>query len=528
MESRLFSNISVYKKKESNSAILENTNINSFYNFDEEASIDFIAKLDSHYKSEVYDNLNYHLGRVNPNNIVQYTDKLAQFRIDDYCRIMIPFLTDQNIIKFKNAVSGANIQEEVKKEIYQFIEEECKLRYSIEYTKVLFFNSVRTTLVSKPFNNCVIRDLYAANFMYGSNGNVCKDNVEDLIEIIKHFTVDETKCCQDFIYELIMAIATSAFTHAENIYRVGEEYNIPDYGKLIRIIKDYIILFAPDNCVRVANYAVKIAVNNIERYLRARDRESIPGKFLINVIEHLELIYEVPCAITENTLTGLSEEEQLEYEMTILENSFSDTFLSFIMEEVPVEEGLDQIDELLKLSYLYESKAADKVVKGANVAKKGVRKGTNVIRNVGRDVKKVTHAVKGVPQPFTDMVNNTWNKIKAMDKEKRRTALITGGFKGKLLRLIRLGIKLAISKGLFSALGPVYGSIAILVQFVLDGKLDYKVKRQILDELEMELKIVNEKLEDARGDNDKKAKYELMRLKSNLEREIKKIRTGIE
>ena len=46
-------------------------------------------------------------------------------------------------------------------------------------------------------------------------------------------------------------------------------------------------------------------------------------------------------------------------------------------------------------------------------------------------------------------------------------------------------------------------------------------------ELQTELKIVKEKIEDAKGENRKQEKYELMRIESQLEKEILRIQHGL-
>ena len=58
-------------------------------------------------------------------------------------------------------------------------------------------------------------------------------------------------------------------------------------------------------------------------------------------------------------------------------------------------------------------------------------------------------------------------------------------------------------------------------------RAEEREKKRILLELETELKIVKEKIEDAKGDNVKEQKYQLMRIQSNLEKEIMRIKHGM-
>ena len=52
-------------------------------------------------------------------------------------------------------------------------------------------------------------------------------------------------------------------------------------------------------------------------------------------------------------------------------------------------------------------------------------------------------------------------------------------------------------------------------------------KKRLLLELETELKLTKEKIEDAKSENDKKKKYQLMRIESTLEKEITRIKYGL-
>ncbi len=63
--------------------------------------------------------------------------------------------------------------------------------------------------------------------------------------------------------------------------------------------------------------------------------------------------------------------------------------------------------------------------------------------------------------------------------------------------------------------------------YALSKRTGHREKKRILLELETELKIVKEKIEDAKGDNSKAQKYELMRIQSTLEKEITRVKHGL-
>ena len=55
------------------------------------------------------------------------------------------------------------------------------------------------------------------------------------------------------------------------------------------------------------------------------------------------------------------------------------------------------------------------------------------------------------------------------------------------------------------------------------GKPDLNRRLRERPNLKNELEIVNEKIEDAKSENDKKAKYELMRIRNKLVKDIERI-----
>jgi len=110
-----------------------------------------------------------------------------------------------------------------------------------------------------------------------------------------------------------------------------------------------------------------------------------------------------------------------------------------------------------------------------------------------------------------------------MDKNERRNRIVEGTFRKKILKIVRNAIVL----GAEWAISPALSAITLLAGIALDKKADKKVKNQILQELNLELKIVDEKLEDSRSDGNRKSKYELMRIKNKLEQEIDRIRYNL-
>lgn len=98
---------------------------------------------------------------------------------------------------------------------------------------------------------------------------------------------------------------------------------------------------------------------------------------------------------------------------------------------------------------------------------------------------------------------------------------------GKEFSAIGLLKKALTTAALFS-FGPLQGLIGLVVSYALKKKTTVSERSKILLELEAEIEMVTEKIEDARGDGNREAKYKLMRTKTELQNATYKIRMGLE
>ena len=121
-------------------------------------------------------------------------------------------------------------------------------------------------------------------------------------------------------------------------------------------------------------------------------------------------------------------------------------------------------------------------------------------------------------------------KIKQADANERRNLILKGGWAyPKILRWIKRGIGI----GALSAVGTVFTPAAMVAGLVLigyiatDKYLDKNERQKILKELEDEIQIVNEKIDDSRGDDNKQKKYELMRIRNQLNRTYDKVKLNL-
>ena len=87
--------------------------------------------------------------------------------------------------------------------------------------------------------------------------------------------------------------------------------------------------------------------------------------------------------------------------------------------------------------------------------------------------------------------------------------------------------KILHTVGLFS-FGKVKGIIFLVVRYALRKKTRDSERRKICLELETELELINEKIEDARSDGNREAKYAMMRTKRELQNALTRVEYGLE
>lgn len=125
-----------------------------------------------------------------------------------------------------------------------------------------------------------------------------------------------------------------------------------------------------------------------------------------------------------------------------------------------------------------------------------------------------------------DQVDNALTKgintIKKIITGDQRAVLI----EGKQFSPIGFLKKAIMTVGIFSY-GKIAGILFLVVRHALTKKSNDAEKKKLLGELERELVMINEKLEDARGDGNREAKYALMRTKMAYEEAIRRVKYGI-
>lgn len=147
-------------------------------------------------------------------------------------------------------------------------------------------------------------------------------------------------------------------------------------------------------------------------------------------------------------------------------------------------------------------------------------------------VGQLKRAGRIVDERASDAINRKIDQVINITKDAKREKLITGKNTVKLGKAIKVGLGIITSSVAAKiAFGPLVGAmisaITALSAYALSKRTEEREKKRILLELETELKITKEKIEDAKGDNARDQKYQLMRIQASLEKEIARIKHGL-
>ena len=169
--------------------------------------------------------------------------------------------------------------------------------------------------------------------------------------------------------------------------------------------------------------------------------------------------------------------------------------------------------------------------------------GRNMTRNAQKKLRKINNKVNGKRNTVTknlrrlddkasDVVNRKLDSIINTGRDLAREKIVEGRPAVKISRFIRNGIMaLAAGTGAVSLLGPAAAAVIVAIGLYckrnLTKKTEEREKKRILLDLETNLKITREKIEDAKAENDRKKKYQLMRIEATLEKEITRIKYGL-
>ena len=169
--------------------------------------------------------------------------------------------------------------------------------------------------------------------------------------------------------------------------------------------------------------------------------------------------------------------------------------------------------ELRRLTTKIQNKAMDFDVRHNQVLSK-VRKGYE-------NVKGATKAVLNAPKDIVNELKHGVNEWDKWDDDRRREYIKKPGYRKKLFKRLRLALLYGVAGMTNLALIPVVFTVRHYSKIK-----DKRIRNDLARELDTEIKVCEEKIADAAANGDSKAKYRLMRIKSQLEKEAARVKSN--
>lgn len=159
----------------------------------------------------------------------------------------------------------------------------------------------------------------------------------------------------------------------------------------------------------------------------------------------------------------------------------------------------------------------------AQIATEAIHKDSAVMNTAEKKIYKAYRTYKDAEEKVDSQITKAVNDLKNVATGDVREEII----EGKKFSAIGLLKRVLGTVGLFS-IGPVKACIALVIKYALKKKTTESERAKILMEIDTELEMLNEKINDARGDNNREAKYAMMRTKKELENAKTRIMYGMQ
>ena len=136
------------------------------------------------------------------------------------------------------------------------------------------------------------------------------------------------------------------------------------------------------------------------------------------------------------------------------------------------------------------------------------------LRKIAGDVVQTGKAVLRVPGNLLTGIKSLLGEWKHLDETKREEYMMKPGYRKKWYK----SLKWAIEYGLAAFIHPLMIPVVWYARKASKEKNKF-IQTELAAELATEIKVCEEKINDANNDNDKEAKWQLMRIRDKLEKE---------
>lgn len=143
------------------------------------------------------------------------------------------------------------------------------------------------------------------------------------------------------------------------------------------------------------------------------------------------------------------------------------------------------------------------------------------LKRAGVKVANAAKAVAALPMDIANSIKDIAHKLDDADDARRKKYMTEPGFRKKIFRNMKLSLLYASALSTRLSLFPV-----VLVARHASKQKDRRIRNECFRELRTEIRICEEKINDANTAGDNKEKYRLMRIRDQLEAEAIRVRTN--
>lgn len=144
---------------------------------------------------------------------------------------------------------------------------------------------------------------------------------------------------------------------------------------------------------------------------------------------------------------------------------------------------------------------------------------TSKIKAAGQAVANAGKAVLKVPAGLLRGIGNFGKSLERMDDDRRKEYMIRPGFRKKIFKNIRV----AAMYGATAYVNKMYLPITWFARKMSKEK-NKRIRNDFASELETEIKVVEAKIEDANAKGDQTQRYQLIRIKDKLTRDLARVK----
>lgn len=182
-------------------------------------------------------------------------------------------------------------------------------------------------------------------------------------------------------------------------------------------------------------------------------------------------------------------------------------------EEDVIEEASVQKPKAKTMANKIQFKAMDLEAKQDKIRSK--------MKNSGQQIRNAVTSVTRMPMNAVSDIKSQIKMLDEKDETRRRQYMSEPGFRKRAFKNLKLAILYGSAAQVKLAFVPI---TAILRHFSKDR--DRRIRNDLVNSIETEIKVCEEKINDANAANDNSEKYRLIRIKDQLNIEKKRIRTN--